>query len=49
MGAALLSQSKENRAPCLCQADSSNPHYAHIVMRRRSAQMSYKGSRVRKH
>lgn len=39
-GVALLSQSKQR--PRLCQADSSNPHYAHIVMRRRSAQMSYK-------
>lgn len=47
MGVALLSQSRQRL--CLCQADSSNPHYTHIVMRRCSAQMSYKGSRERKH
>ena len=46
-GLALLSQCKQGL--CLCQAGSSNPDYTHINMRRRSAPVSYKGSRKRKH
>lgn len=46
-GSCILSQSKQS--PCLCQTDSSNPYYAYIVTRHRSAQMSYKGNRVKKH